>query len=129
MTPRDLAGLGRVVGAACDAAESRLLRLRREEAELRRQIAELEAAQRTRAAEALATDLTLRAGVDLRWEGWIDRRTTALAGDLARLLAQIEIAREELAQAFGRRTAVEELARRSHEARAARRLKTDERGW
>ena len=129
MTPRDLAGLTRVVGAACDAAESRLARLRREETELRRQIANLEAARRARAAEALATDIALRAGMDLRWERWIDSRASALSAELARLLARIEIAREDLSRSFGRRMAAEDLAEQARSAVAARRLKADERGW
>jgi hypothetical protein len=129
LTPRDLAGLVRIAGAACDAAEAKLARLRREEAELRRQIAALEAARQARAAEALATDVALRAGVDLRWEGWIDRRAAGLATDLARLMACIEIARDELSHAFGRRTATEALAEQARAGAAARRLKTEERGW
>jgi len=129
MTPRDLANLTRVAGAACDAAESRLARLRREEAELRRQIATLEAARRARVAEALATDVALRAGVDLRWEGWIDSRASALSTELARLMACIEIAREDLSRSFGRRMAAEDLAHRARSVVAAQRLRADERGW
>lgn len=129
MTPQDLAGLARVAGTAYAAAEARLLRLRREEAELRQQIASLEAARRDRAAEAVATDIALRAGADLRWEGWIDRRASELATRLAQLMAQVEMARDELSGAFGRRTAVEELAMRARSALVARRLRAEERGW
>ncbi len=129
MNARDLAALTRLAGAASDAAQARMATLRREEAELRRQIAALEEARRIRAAGAHATDLTLRAGVDLRWEGWIDRRTIALTTELARLRARIEIAREELARALGRHTAAEALADRARAEAAAHRLKVEERGW
>lgn len=128
MTPRELEGLAHVAGAGCDAAEARLARLRREEAELRGQIAALEAARRARAAEALATDVALRAGVDLRWEGWIDRRAAALVSELARLMAQVEMARDELSRAFGRRMAADALLGQARDAAARRRLKADERG-
>lgn len=103
--------------------------LRREEAELRGQIAALEEARRARATEAQVTDLALRAGVDLRWEGWIDRRSSTLSADLARLRARIEVAREELSRAIGRRTATEALATRARAEADARRLKIEERGW
>jgi flagellar biosynthesis chaperone FliJ len=125
--PQDLAALVRVSGAISDAAEARLATLRREETDLRDQIAALEAARQARATEARATDLTVRAGVDLRWEGWIDRRASALAAELARLRARIEIARDELAQAFGRRTATEALSTRAQVEAAARRAKREER--
>ncbi len=127
MKPQDLAALVRVSGAISDAAEARLATLRREETDLRDQIAALEAARQARATEARATDLTVRAGVDLRWEGWIDRRASALAAELARLRARIEIARDELAQAFGRRTATEALSTRAQVEAAARRAKREER--
>ncbi len=129
MKPHDLAALVRVSGAACDAAEARLAALRREEAELRAQIATLEAARRERAAEARATDVSVRAGVDLRWEGWIDRRASVLTAELARLRARIEMARDELALAFGRHTATETLAKRAQLEAASRRMKREDRGF
>lgn len=128
MRAHDLAALSRLAGAASDAAEARMAALRREEVELRHQIAALDEARRTRAAQARATDVTLRAGVDLRWEDWIDRRASALSAELARLRAQIEIAREELARAMGRRIATEALADRACAAAAARRLRAEEHG-
>ncbi len=129
MNQKDLAPLVRLAGVACDAAEARLAALRREELELRRQIAALETARRTRAAEAQATDLALRAGADLRWEGWIDRRASALGAELARVLARIEMARDELAQAFGRRSATQALLDQARASAMARRHKAEERGW
>ncbi|TNC71317.1 hypothetical protein [Rubellimicrobium roseum] len=129
MTTRELAPLVRLAGLACDAAEARLAALRRDETELRRQIAALDAARRARLTEARATDVTLRSGVDLRWEGWIDRRTSALGAELARLLARIEMARDELTTAFGRRSATDTLAAQARAQAVARRLKAEERGW
>lgn len=129
MRPGEIAGLVHLTGAACDAAEARLAALRREESELRHQIASLDEARRARAAEARATDLTVRAGVDLRWEGWIDRRASSLQAELARLRARIEISRDELARAFGRRSATEALAGQVRDAAAAQRIKKEERGF
>lgn len=109
MRAAELSQLARVLATARDAAEARLAALRREEGELRRQIGALEAARRRRAAEARATDVTLRAGVDLRWEGWVESRGAALSAELVRLLARIEVAREDVARAFGRHGAAEAL--------------------
>ncbi|MBP1805074.1 hypothetical protein [Rubellimicrobium aerolatum] len=127
MTAKDLTALAGVAAMACDAAEARLARLRQEETELRRQIGALDSARRARAAEALATDVALRAGADLRWEGWIEGRSAALGAELARLRARIEVARDDLARAFGRRTAIETLAEDVRRDRAARRLRFEER--
>lgn len=128
MRPGDLGGLGRLAAAAAEAAEARLSALRREEADLRRRIAALDEARRTRAAEARATEVSLRAGVDLRWERWIECRTSALSTELARLLARIEMARDDLARALGRRIATEALAERARLSAAARRSRAEERG-
>lgn len=129
MRAGDLAGLARISAATCEAAEARLAALRRQEAELRAQIAALDAARRERAAEARATDLSVRAGVDLRWEGWVDRRSSALVAELARLLARVEIARDELARAFGRRSAIDALTDRARAEDHSRRAKREERGF
>ncbi|TNC51569.1 hypothetical protein FHG66_05245 [Rubellimicrobium rubrum] len=129
MREKDLAPLVRLAGVSCDAAEARLASLRREEAELRRQIEALETARRLRASEALATDVALRAGADLRWEGWIDKRASALNGELARVLAKIEMARDDLARAFGRRSATQALLDQARDVATARRHRTEERGW
>lgn len=129
MRPGDLAGLARLAGAASEAAEGRLAALRREEAGLRRRIADLEECRRCRAAGARATDVSLRAGVDLRWEGWVDRRTGAMAEELARLRARIEVARDDLARALGRRTATDALLNQARATATARRLRAEERGF
>jgi len=110
------------------SALARLAALRRQEADLRAQLSDLEAARRARGAEALATDLALRAGADLRWEVWVDRRAGALTAELARLLARVEAARDALRASFGRRLATEALADRARAERAARRARAEDRG-
>ena len=119
---RDLLRVTEVVAAR---AEARFAALRQEEADLRARIADLDRSQRARAATATAEDPALRAGADLRWEGWIAVRRRTLLSELARLLARIEAEREHLARAVGRREVTQDLARaaeiRLRAARAARR--------
>lgn len=107
MTPADLAHLARLTAAVSGAAEARLAALRRDEAALRARLRDLDTAQAARAREAQATDVTLRVGVDLRWEDWIEARRRALTAELARTLARVEVARDDLRHAFGRKVAAE----------------------
>lgn len=109
MKPADLAQLARLTAAVFGAAEARLAALRRDEATLRTRLQDLDAARTARAREAQATDVTVCAGVDLRWEDWIEARRRALNAELARTLARAEIARDALRQAFGRKIAAEEI--------------------
>lgn len=123
-------GLGALLplaSALADTAEARLAALRREEAELRERIASLERARRDRAGRALAPDLALRAGADLRWEAWVGRSSAEMTAELARLLARIEDAKASLRREAGRRAAVEDLLAREKAARAGRAAKAEER--
>lgn len=126
MRPGDLRDLVEVTRAIAAAAEARLAALRQEEAALRAKIAELDDAQRRRAASATAEDAALRAGVDLRWEGWIADRRRALTAALSRTLARIEGERLTLARDVGRRevtqTLASEVEARLRAARASRAL-------
>jgi hypothetical protein len=110
-----------------DTAEARLAALRREEADLRARLAELEAARRDRAGRALAPDLALRAGADLRWEVWVGARAAEMTAELARLLARLEGAKAELRREAGRRAAVQDLLARERAGRAAKLAKAEER--
>jgi hypothetical protein len=123
----ELRDLARLAAAASSAAEARLQALRGQEAELRGLLRALEEGRRARAREALAPDLALRAGADLLWEQWVDRRRAALMAELARLLARVEMARDELRLAFGRRTAAEALAEGAAREGQRRRLAAEER--
>ncbi len=116
-----------LAGVLADAAEARLAALRREEADLRGRLAALEAARRDRAGRALAPDLALRAGADLRWEAWVGGRSAEMTAELARLLARIEGAKAELRREAGRRAAVEDLLARERAGRAAKAAKAEER--
>jgi hypothetical protein len=117
MRPADLAELARLTAAVSGAAEARLAALRRDEAALRARLHDLDTAQQARAREAQATDVTLRAGVDLRWEDWIEARRRALSAELARTLARAELARDDLRRAFGRKVAAEEIVAQVGRAR------------
>lgn len=108
---RQMQEIVQVTAAVRAAAEARMAALRAEEAALRQRIKELDAAFRARAFSATAEDAALRAGVDLRWEQWVESRRAGLLAELARLRARIEDERLTLAREFGRNAVAEELLR------------------
>jgi hypothetical protein len=115
MRPEDR--LAQVAALASAAAEARLAALRAREQALRERLAALEAARRDRADRAFADDPAVLAGADLRWEGWVEGRAASLRADLARCLAEAEIARGALARAWGRAQAAGDLAAQARIAR------------
>lgn len=117
--PGALAALARLADAGFAARQARLGALRTQEAALRGKLAALDAGRSARA-QTLggAGDAALRAGADLLWQGWVDGRRRALNIELSRNLALQEIARAQLAQAFGRMQASRELLRQAAGARA-----------
>lgn len=92
-----------------DAAEARLGRLLRRERELRAALARFEAERRSMA-QSDPHDPAVRAGAELAWRRWAEARQAALNRELARHLAETEIARSEFAKAFGRYRAMQEAA-------------------
>jgi hypothetical protein len=128
---QDWRALEDLTSTVFEAAAGRMEFLRRRETALRDTIASLERQKLTRAAEteAAADDPAARAGADVRWHQWIDRRRSQLNLELARTLVQVDAARQSLRQAHGRHQATAELARRRAVDGRAHRDKQAERGW
>lgn len=104
---RDLAAL---TAAVRTAAEAKMRRLAAQEAELREELAALEA--KCRAARHLdAGDLMAQQsiGADMLWQGWVNRTRRQLQIRLARVLAMKGAALQELRRAHGRSEAAETL--------------------
>lgn len=107
---RDIRALQQVTEAGYAAAEARMARLRQHEMAILQQLQQLQQAEGDRLRQRSATDSALRAGADLRWERWIGERRSQLNSLLARLRAQMEGERAQLARAFGRKMAMDETA-------------------
>lgn len=130
MTDRKaLADIVAVTAARYAACEARMAALRAEATRLSGQIADLDAAQRSRLMQVTAEDAALRAGADLRWERWAEQRRAALLAALARQRALIEDERAVLARALGRKTVAEALEEQAQRARRAARARRDQDGW
>lgn len=128
MQPHEITALRQVTRARLAASEARLAALRQREEEIVARLTALAEAFRRRATEARADDLTLRAGIDLRWEAWVEERRRALLTAQAQLRVVIEQERATLRHDFGRDMALAELAREGlHNASrlAARRSERD----
>ncbi len=102
MTPNQIAALRRISGTMLAATSARLAALRMREEEVLTRISILDAALRDRAALASAEDPTLRAGVDLRWQIWVEQNRSTLLAAQARLRAAMEEERMALRRDFGR---------------------------
>ncbi len=115
----DLARLVQLAEANFAARQARLGALRTKEAALRATLDALHAGRSARARTAGGEDdAALRAGADLLWQGWIGTRRSALNAELDRNLATQELARSQLAQAFGRMQVSTELLRNAARDRA-----------
>jgi hypothetical protein len=126
---RDLAALAQIAALAYAAREARMAALRAEEARLRAVLAALGQDRRDSAARTeTGDDPARRAGADLRWHHWIDRRRQTLNIELARVLAEVAVLRQALARDFGRREAISDLARSAAQDRARNALRRAERG-
>ena len=120
--PRKLEGLLRLSEAVCQKEQANLAAISAEEAGLRRVLDDLEHARRHRARDlSEGPDAARLAGMDPPWEQWIDRRTTTLTQERARVRARKETARQAFGLAYGRKEAVGELLARARRARQARR--------
>lgn len=126
---RELTALAQVAGLAYAVREARMVALRTQEARLRGLLETLEQARRDSAARAdTGDDPARRAGADLRWHRWIDRRRMTLNVELARVLAGIATLRQALLRDFGRKEAISELAKDAALERAQRVARRAERG-
>lgn len=109
MNPREIAALRQVTATVVKATEARMAALRAAEAAIISQISELDAALHRRTQLATVEDPARRAGVDLRWEAWVEQNRRALVAAQARLRVKIEHEQHTLRHNFGRDTAVAEL--------------------
>ncbi len=126
---QDWAALARLTGTTFDAAQARMALFRQRELALRATMAALESDRKTRAEAAIAGDPAQRAGADVLWQQWVDRRRAALNMELARTLAQIEAARSTLARAHGRHQVTASLAKDATKTARDRRERRLEQGW
>lgn len=104
--------------AAHQAAEAGVQSIQREEAALRRAIAELQEkclAARTLPGEQLAAPRAI--GADLLWQGWTQRKRRELNMELARVLVRKAEKMDALRRSFGRAEACRHLIREDETAR------------
>lgn len=121
--------MARLTGTVFDSVAGRMALLRQRESALRSTLAALDTDRKARAISMQTGDPAQRAGADLLWQHWIDKRRSALNAEMARTFVQIETIRAELARAHGRHEVTQRLARQALDAdRAAREAKW-ERGW
>ena len=109
MNPQEISTLHQVTATLLQATEARMASLRAAEAVIISQISGLDTALRHRAQQATVEDPARRAGVDLRWEAWVEQNRRALVAAQARLRVKIEHEQHALRKAFGQDTAVAEL--------------------
>ncbi|MBE1296699.1 MAG: hypothetical protein GJ678_10750 [Rhodobacteraceae bacterium] len=85
-----------------------------EEARLRGQLNKLQDHVQDTRAQA-DDDHSMKAlGADLLWEGWHTRTRRELNTELARVTARKLMAMDNLRKSFGRKTAIEEMAKAEH---------------
>lgn len=109
MNPHEISALRQVTATVVKAAEARMTALRADEAAIIRQMAELDVALHRRTQLATVEDPARRAGVDLRWEAWVEQNRRALVAAQARLRVKIEHEQHIFRHSFGRDMAVAEL--------------------
>lgn len=118
---RQLRDLVRINDALFTVRQSEMAALKAREMAVRTTLAALDADRDARdAALAEEIDAARLAGADPRWQQWIAGRKRLLTGELARLLAQQDRARRDLAQAFGRTEATRGLLDRHDQSRLKR---------
>lgn len=108
-----------VTETALAAAQASMARMQLLEADLRQQLIELKGTNAMGLSESAAT----RAGADVRWNRWVDKRREDINTELARTLAEKESVREKLRIAFGKDQAVRKLSSKQDAALRIRRQK------
>lgn len=122
-----MARLMQITESAYAVEQANMTRLNRREAELRQQIADLNAA-RIGVATPLEEDHAARVGADFLWQKWVDSRVTALNTDLARVLVEKARAHAKLTRAFGKYQVTGHLYEQARIARRKAADKREERG-
>ena len=121
------AALAHLTGMTFEVAQARMALLRQRETALRATLRALESDRKSRPVGD--DDPAQRAGADVLWQQWVDRRRTALNGELARTLAQMDAARASLARAHGRHQVTDSLAEQATKAARDARERRSDRGW
>lgn len=117
----DLDQLKRAMDAAYQAEQARMRDILRQEADLRRELAELDGkrrAARSLGADELAAPRAI--GADMLWQGWTQRTRQTLNVQLAQVLVKKAQEQAALTRAFGRAEVVSALLA---DEKAARRKK------
>lgn len=116
---KKLQSLHRVTEMALNTKQARVAALRDQSNALKQQITDLDQAVLARGHKAgqSQSDVALQAGVDLVWHRWIEGRKIAINTERARLEAEIDKARAEMAREFGRHRVVETLRDDAWDAR------------
>ena len=125
--PEEWAALARLTGTTFEVAQARMALLRQRETALRATLRALETDRKARPVGD--DDPAQRAGADVLLQQWVDRRRTALNGELARTLAQMDAARASLARAHGRHQVTDSLAQNATKAARDARERRFEQGW
>lgn len=102
----EMAAMRDILDAQVLTAQTKVAIIRRQEHDLRQQIARL---REQRFDRPVADDPATRAAADVRWQGWIDTRLTALNTELAQIMVQKDREIAVLRRAFGRQQAMRAL--------------------
>lgn len=124
---RALTSMVGLTAAAYTAAQARMGALKRQEADLRDKLAALTASRQHDPDEGQLTDPARKAGADLLWQRWVDKRRTALNRELVNNLVSQNHAKVALAKDFGRNEAIKGLREKAIELARAEKLRRAER--
>lgn len=108
--------LARITETALSAVQADMMKVRSEETALRNQLREI----RDRAQQKPeAGSPAYKAGADVRWQRWVDRRREEINFELARVLARKDATKSRLRIAFGKDRAIQMLVlkRQMHDLR------------
>ena len=119
--------LVRLTGVVFDQARAKLVGLRNQEERLLATLASLDGRPAQDPENSGPDDPAQRAGANVLWQQWVDHRRTELNMELARTRVRIDAARQEVARAYGKHHAIEDIARSELRARNGMRQKRSER--
>ncbi|MDE4172947.1 hypothetical protein PXK01_02215 [Phaeobacter sp. PT47_59] len=94
-----------------------------EEARLRGQLNKLKAQVQETRAQAEDSHAMKALGADLLWEGWHTRTRRQLNTELAQATAKKLVAMDKLRKSFGRKTAIQDMAKAERDRTKAARIK------
>lgn len=106
--------LAEITGAGMDHAQARMKRLLAEEANIREQLASLQASRHQFSPQGSAAHSV---SADVKWQVWIDHRREELNLELARIFVKKDAARAQLKRAFGKDQTVQALLKKQRLAK------------